>query len=757
MPMTDLSAAILLLTELGFIFVMLVYMGSNLDDLVIDIIFFGRWIYKSLFVFRRSKPMAIEVLHRAQQQPVALMFPSWQESGIIYSSLSNMFRTLDYSNFHVFVGTYPNDPDTGKEVEKLCSTLGNVHHIITPLPGPTCKADCLNWIVKGITEYEQANGMRFEVIVMQDAEDIVHPLSLKLFNFLIPRFDLVQTPVISLERPWHDLTGGHYMDEFAELHSKEIIVREFLAGVVPGAGVGTAYSRRALDAARTEQGEVFNTGTLTEDYEFSLRLKKAGMKQIFARVPFVRTVSRKQWLTGKEQLVTIVDYICTREYFPNAFWAAVRQKSRWTIGIALQGWRNFGWDGSWAIRYLLMRDRKMVVLSHAAPFGLFVVLVHVGIALWAWSMEDSYQPAPVLPDDSPFWLVVWINQALLAYRLFQRHYWTHKYYGWSAIPMIIPRYLWAIVINYCAVIRALRMFGHHLRTGEKIGWDKTSHEYPDEAHLKLYRRRIGDLMIERQFITPTQLEQALAMQKEKGGTIGNILMEMGLVNQDQFLEVLGMQVRLEVRAIDPFSVPDTILQRFPASLAKQFSMFPVGLSASGNLMVAALSVPTQEQVETVETAIGGRAEFCLAVSSEILFAIHRRYGGIPEDAAKGKGGAGPPLGQRLVEAGVITAEMLAGALREQRRSYKPMGQILLDLDLLPSQATLDDAVKKAAAAGIPLGRWLAENSICSTEDVEKAFALSKKSERPVGVILVEQGHISEQTLTDFQNQGNKPA
>ncbi len=259
-------------------------------------------------------------------------------------------------------------------------------------------------------------------------------------------------------------------------------------------------------------------------------------------------------------------------------------------------------------------------------------------------------------------------------------------------------------------------------------------------------------MIERQFITPGQLEQALVLQKEKGGTIGNILMEMGLVNQDQFLEVLGMQVRLEVRDIDPFTVPDEILNRFPASLAKQFSMFPIGLSASGNLLVAALSVPTKDQVETVETAIGGRVEFCLAVSSEILFAIHRRYGGIPEERRTAGAPTGPPLGQRLVEAGIITAEILAGALREQRRSYKPMGQILLDMDLLPSQAALDDAVKKAAAANTPLGRWLSDNAVCSQEDIEKALALSKSSARPVGTLLVEQGHITAEDLQNFQNQ-----
>src|SRR5690606_4037893 len=151
-------------------------------------------------------------------------------------------------------------------------------------------ADCLNAIINGIFDLERAQDIEFVGVVMQDAEDVVHPLSFKLFNYLIPRFDLVQIPVFSLPREWTNLTGGHYMDEFAEFHSKEILVREYLAGIVPGAGVGTAYSRQAL-ALAAEQEEIFNTNSLTEDYEFSTRMRDAGLKQIFARVPIVQTMT----------------------------------------------------------------------------------------------------------------------------------------------------------------------------------------------------------------------------------------------------------------------------------------------------------------------------------------------------------------------------------------------------------------------------------------------------------------------------------
>jgi adsorption protein B len=222
----------------------------------------------------------------------------------------------------------------------------NVTQLIVPHSGPTCKADCLNWIVKGIREYQEQHGIRFAGVILYDAEDVVDTLSLKLFNCLMPEWDLVQIPIISLERPWWNLIGGHYMDEFAEAHCKEIHVREWFAGIVPGAGVGTGYSMRALDAATAGvDGDCFATDSLTEDYEFSFRVRESGLKQAFVRLPVERRLPRRSLFNRKPGLVVQRDFITTREFFPDLFWASVRQKTRWVIGISLQGWKNIRLEG----------------------------------------------------------------------------------------------------------------------------------------------------------------------------------------------------------------------------------------------------------------------------------------------------------------------------------------------------------------------------------------------------------------------------
>ena len=86
------------------------------------------------------------------------------------------------------------------------------------------------------------------------------------------------------------------MDEFAEWHAKDLVVRESLVGSVPSAGVGTCFSRRALLALNAEtDNQPFNTESLTEDYDVGARLGKMGMQSIFARFPVQFATRRKAW------------------------------------------------------------------------------------------------------------------------------------------------------------------------------------------------------------------------------------------------------------------------------------------------------------------------------------------------------------------------------------------------------------------------------------------------------------------------------
>ena len=380
--------------KLLLIVLSVVFFLSGVDELFFDFVYLTRRLYRKLVILPKHEPLTEAKLLAVPEKLIAVMIPCWDESAVIRKMLTNTIRSVNYANYYIFVGTYPNDLDTQREVEIARESFDNVQRIVCPKDGPTNKADCLNWVYEGIKVFEKDHGLAFEIFVMNDSEDIVHPLYLKLFNYLIPAKDMVQLPVFPLPGAWWNLTRGHYLDEFAENHSKDMTVRELLSRSVPSAGVGSAYSRRALEVLAAEtNNQLFNINSLTEDYDFGMRLGKHDFKQIFVRHAIQRTVKKRGLFGGIRQVVRR-EYIVIREFFPGTLKTAIRQKSRWVIGIALQGWASIGWQGGFWTRYMLLRDRKSLVTNQVNMLGNLLVPVIGGFWLWKTVHPEGYRYPP---------------------------------------------------------------------------------------------------------------------------------------------------------------------------------------------------------------------------------------------------------------------------------------------------------------------------------------------------------------------------
>lgn len=309
------------------IFVAIFITLSGFDDLLIDLVYWIRWVWRKLTIYKRYPRANQDLLLSVPEKPLAIMIPAWHETGVIGSMADAAARTLDYENYHIFVGTYPNDPDTQRDVDEVCALFPNVHKVVCARPGPTSKADCLNNVLDAITQFEKRANLKFAGFILHDAEDVVSPMELRLFNYLVDRKDLIQVPVYPFERKWYDFVGMHYIDEFTELHAKDVPIREAVVGQVPSAGVGTCFSRRAIEALLMDgDGIAFDTQSLTEDYDIGFRLKEHGLEEIFVRFPVPETsqsIWRKTRIFGQSFRESNV--ICVREFFPNKIATAVRQ------------------------------------------------------------------------------------------------------------------------------------------------------------------------------------------------------------------------------------------------------------------------------------------------------------------------------------------------------------------------------------------------------------------------------------------------
>ncbi|WP_417611037.1 glycosyl transferase family protein [Parasphingorhabdus sp.] len=472
MPSEPILSFVDFLQKELLLFGSLCFLIGSADDLLFD----GLWIFHSLkrrlLVYSRYERATIESLRPSPAEcRMAIFVPAWQEAPVIGAMLRRCLQQWTSTEYRIYVGCYPNDDETVAAVAAASAGSDRVRLVICQRPGPTTKADCLNHLWDALCRDEIEEHRNYAAIILHDAEDIVHPDALRLFQHLIGRAALVQLPVIPRRAKGSRWIAGHYCDEFAELHGKQMVMREAIGASIPSAGVGCAFARNALQRLAVQtQGKPFDANSLTEDYELGLNLTSGGSRGIFARL--------------KDRHGQMV---ATQEFFPEKLEDAIRQKSRWMAGISLSGWDRLGWQQSWRENWMRLRDRKASFAALVLAIA-YVAFILTGVITVA-EIAGIYDPQPI----SEFLtMLLYLNAGFLTWRLLMKFYFVFALYGLREAFLSLPRTIVANFINIMAVWRALNQYIDQLG-GQPAHWDKTTHFYPDAHNIKQLRPQyLGD-------------------------------------------------------------------------------------------------------------------------------------------------------------------------------------------------------------------------------------------------------------------------
>ncbi|MGV3527125.1 MAG: hypothetical protein ACO1RX_23110 [Candidatus Sericytochromatia bacterium] len=114
-----------------------------------------------------------------------------------------------------------------------------------------------------------------------------------------------------------------------------------------------------------------------------------------------------------------------------------------------------------------------------------------------------------------------------------------------------------------------------------------------------------------------------------------------------------------------------------------------------------------------------------------------------------------PLGQQLVDAGLLTDAQLQDALAQQKsQPDKLLGQVLVESGLL-SASEFDRFMQARMAIQQPLGELLVQRQAITREQLHRALSVqmqSGASTKPLGQLLVEQGAIDQDALDQIIQQ-----
>ncbi|MCR4866193.1 MAG: phage adsorption protein NrfB [Lachnospiraceae bacterium] len=532
-----------------------IYLFFGIDDVI-------WYLYSTISKFFKKKDedevLDFVKLRMCPPKMLAVSIAAWHESNVIGDVLENFLNTTDYpkSMYHIFVGVYPNDPETIEVVNNISKEFPNVHAIVNDKEGPTTKAQNINCVIRQIKKFENELSVQFASLTIHDSEDVIHPYELLTTNYLIDKHAALQFPVFPIVKMpkisnfFKQLTTATYADEFAENHYMALVERRTVGAFVPCAGTGFALSKRLIESYNGE--DVLPSNALTEDYLLSLTLYKKGMTLYYVLNKLPRVLQ-----SGKIK----TDFITTRSLFPNTFKAAVKQKTRWTYGITMQSISVkdiFSKEKiSFAGRYSFYKDAK-TKLVNLVPFFGYIASVYCIVAIFL-DITPLYEPnTPV------YYMAMAVFTMMILHQIF-RGYALYKVYGFRSVifgclfPPLFPiRLIYGNIINFVATFRAFNM--KYISTKKtikneaekemkekiveekpkEVKWAKTDHEFLSKQQLRGYRRMLGDVLITQGLITPKEFKTALKkVDKENGEQIGSYLIKQGTITNEEFMDVLG--------------------------------------------------------------------------------------------------------------------------------------------------------------------------------------------------------------------------
>jgi type IV pilus assembly protein PilB len=145
--------------------------------------------------------------------------------------------------------------------------------------------------------------------------------------------------------------------------------------------------------------------------------------------------------------------------------------------------------------------------------------------------------------------------------------------------------------------------------------------------------KLGEILLKENLITADQLKQALDHQKMNGGRLGNSLVKLGFLNDDEVTAVLSRQYGVPSINLAYFEVDPSVTKLIPMDTASKYQVLP--LSRVGSSLTLAMVDPTNVfAMDDIKFMTGFNIEPVVASEAAILDAIKKQYGSVEDQERK---------------------------------------------------------------------------------------------------------------------------
>ena len=141
---------------------------------------------------------------------------------------------------------------------------------------------------------------------------------------------------------------------------------------------------------------------------------------------------------------------------------------------------------------------------------------------------------------------------------------------------------------------------------------------------KTINKHIGELLVERGSINRDELNMAINYQKEKGGLLGEILVELKFAKEEDIAHALTCQYGFPYLPLSNYEIDPEVIESVPENVCRQFCLIPI--DKIGKSLTLAMSDPLNVQaVEDVELLSGCTVQTFVSTSTDIKNSINKYY------------------------------------------------------------------------------------------------------------------------------------
>jgi len=137
-------------------------------------------------------------------------------------------------------------------------------------------------------------------------------------------------------------------------------------------------------------------------------------------------------------------------------------------------------------------------------------------------------------------------------------------------------------------------------------------------------KQLGELLVELNLITKDQLQAALEIQKDKGGLIGQVLVDLGYVSEEAIAQAITAQYGFPYLPLENYEIEPEIVKIVPKNVATQYCLILLDKIGS-NLTIAMANPLNNQAVEDIALLSGLCVQIFVSTATDIKKAIEKYY------------------------------------------------------------------------------------------------------------------------------------